>query len=50
MLAYRGSDVRFSWDADEYKRIGHKPCAFVKEGLGIFVYFIVCNFLCEIDD
>ncbi|XKL62355.1 hypothetical protein PGB90_002188 [Kerria lacca] len=33
MLAYRGSDVRFSWDADEYKRIGHKPCAFVKEGL-----------------
>lgn len=39
MLAYRGSDVKLSWNHDEPIKLGYKPCAYVKEGLGnVFEY------------
>lgn len=36
MLAYRGSDVHFSWDHEENKPAQRKPCAYIKEGKGGF--------------
>lgn len=41
MLAYRGSDVKFSWDNHENMKLGYKPCAFVKEGLGSILSWLV---------